>query len=316
MAQPEIPQPEIPMSTIRRSNLPLSALRTFEVAARHLSFKLAADELCVSATTVSNQIRRLEKDLNCKLFIRRTRAVDLTEAGHSLSQVLTRSLNEVSQELARLTASEVQKVTLAVGPVFGARWMIPRLARFRKDNPNIDLKLVHGPRILNSSQMSTDIAVDWGYGSWSGLEASRLMDIQYAPVISPALLAEMGGLNHPKELARFPLIHQYDESAWQSWLKLAGCEGLKFKDETTIMDTNVVIQAVTQGLGVALGQFPLHQAEIDSGQLVCPFDIEAAPKRSFYLLSRPGARTQSGIRQVCNWLDAEAQNYINEAAQA
>ncbi|MGR3622423.1 LysR family transcriptional regulator [Pseudophaeobacter sp.] len=124
------------MPTIRRSNLPLSALRTFEVAARHLSFKLAADGLFVSAAAVRNQIRHLEKDLNCKLFLIRIRDVDLTEAGQSLSQILTPSLNDVSHKLDRLTASENQKPTLTVGPVFGSRWMFPRLNGFRKDSTN------------------------------------------------------------------------------------------------------------------------------------------------------------------------------------
>ncbi len=178
---------------IKRSNLPLTALRTFEVAARRLSFKDAAEELCVSATTVSNQIRRLEKDLKCNLFVRRARAVDLTDEGKVLSGVLTRTFNEVSHELVRLITPKAQRITLAIGPVFGARWMIPRLGRFREDNPNIDLKLVHGPRIAGSAQMLTGIAVDWGYGTWSGLEATRLMDIQYSPVISPFLLDRMGG---------------------------------------------------------------------------------------------------------------------------
>ncbi|KIC20371.1 LysR substrate-binding domain-containing protein [Leisingera sp. ANG-Vp] len=303
------------MDEIKRSNLPLSALRTFEAAARRLSFKDAADELCVSATTVSNQIRRLEKELNCQLFIRRTRAVDLTDEGRSLSIALTRSFDDITRELERMITPRGQRVTLAVGPVFGARWMIPRLARFRADNPDIDLKLVHGPRIAGRAQMTTDIAVDWGYGTWSGLEATRLMDIQYCPVISPALWKKMGGLEDPRDLARFPIIHQYEDDAWRAWLKQAGCGDLRFHDESTIMDTNVVIQAVTEGLGVALGQFPLHQPEIASGQLVCPFELEVSPQRSFYLLSRPGARSQPEIAQVCSWLNAEAEDYLQKAGK-
>ena len=128
------------MRKFRRGNLPLSALRTFEVAARRLSFKDAAEELCVSTTTVSNQIRRLEKDLNCKFFIRRTRAVDLTDEGRKLSAVLTRTFNEVGHELDRLIAPKAQRITLAVGPVFGARWMIPRLGRFRADKKHDALR--------------------------------------------------------------------------------------------------------------------------------------------------------------------------------
>ncbi len=234
----------------------------------------------------------------------------MTDEGRRLSVVLTRALDNVSRELEQLIEPEVRRVTLAVGPVFGARWMIPRLARFRRDNPNIDLKLVHGPRIAGVEQMTTNIAVDWGGGTWSGLKATRLMDIRYSPVISPVLLEKLGDLERPTDLVRFPIIHQYEDTAWRQWLKHVGHGDLKFDDETTIMDTNVVIQAATEGLGVALGQFPLHQPEIDSGQLVCPFDVAVLPEQSFYLLSRPGERSQREIGQVCDWLNAEADAYL------
>ena len=122
-------------------NLPLAALRTFESAARHLSFKQAAEELCVSATTVSNQIRRLEQELGCKLFIRRTRAVVLTDAGRSLSRVLSRSLEDIRLEVETHMRARRKSVSLAVGPIFGSRWMIPRLDRFGEDLPGIDIEL-------------------------------------------------------------------------------------------------------------------------------------------------------------------------------
>ncbi len=123
----------------RPRKLPLTALRTFEVAARRLSFKDAADELCVSATTVSNQIRELERDWDCKLFIRKTRAVVLTDEGRSLSSVLTTAFGDIRAEIETRGQSSRKTVTLAVGPIFGSRWLVPRLAQFRRDLPNIDL---------------------------------------------------------------------------------------------------------------------------------------------------------------------------------
>jgi len=287
-------------------NLPLAALRTFEAAARHLSFKLAAEELCVSATTVSNQIRRLERDLGCKLFIRKTRAVVLTDAGRSLSKVMTRSLEEIRAEVETHVRPTRKAVSLAVGPIFASRWMIPRLERFRRDLPGIDLELHNSPRITDASLMTTDIAVDWGTGAWVGLEATPLLEIVYSPVVSPDLARKTGVPEVPRDVASFPIIHQQDRSEWAAWLKLAGCEGLALKNSATIIDTNVVIQAAVDGQGMALGIFPFCDADVKAGRLIRPFDLDLSPTRSFHLLTRPGARQRREIGDVYDWLMAEA----------
>lgn len=287
-------------------NLPLAALRTFESAARHLSFKQAAEELCVSATTVSNQIRRLEQELGCKLFIRRTRAVVLTDAGRSLSRVLSRSLEDIRLEVETHMRARRKSVSLAVGPIFGSRWMIPRLDRFGEDLPGIDIELRNSPRITDASMMTADIAIDWGMGQWVGLENTPLFEIVYSPVLSPALAERLGMPIRPEEVARFPVIHQQDRHEWQEWLKVAGCAGMPLTDKATIVDTNVVIQAAIAGQGMALGIFPFCQSEVDSGRLIKPFDIDLTPTRSFHLLTRPGARQRREIDEVCKWMIKEA----------
>ena len=287
-------------------NLPLAALRTFESAARHLSFKQAAEELCVSATTVSNQIRRLEQELGCKLFIRRTRAVVLTDAGRSLSRVLSRSLEDIRLEVETHMRARRKSVSLAVGPIFGSRWMIPRLDRFGEDLPGIDIELRNSPRITDASMMTADIAIDWGMGQWVGLENTPLFEIVYSPVLSPTLAERLGMPTRPEEVARFPVIHQQDRHEWQEWLKVAGCAGMPLTDKATIVDTNVVIQAAIAGQGMALGIFPFCQSEVDSGRLIKPFDIDLTPTRSFHLLTRPGARQRREIDEVCKWMIKEA----------
>lgn len=287
-------------------NLPLAALRTFESAARHLSFKQAAEELCVSATTVSNQIRRLEQELGCKLFVRRTRAVVLTDAGRSLSRVLSRSLEDIRLEVETHMRGRRKSVSLAVGPIFGSRWMIPRLDRFGEDLPGIDIELRNSPRITDASMMTADIAIDWGMGQWVGLENTPLFEIVYSPVLSPALAERLGMPARPEEVARFPVIHQQDRHEWQQWLKVAGRAGMQLTDKATIVDTNVVIQAAIAGQGMALGIFPFCQSEVDSGRLIKPFDIDLRPTRSFHLLTRPGARQRREIDEVCRWMIKEA----------
>ena len=282
--------------------LPLTALRTFEVAARRLSFKDAAEELCVSATTVSNQIRELERDWRCKLFIRKTRAVVLTDEGRSLGRVLTKAFNDIRAEVEAYGQSTRKTVTLAVGPIFGSRWLVPRLTQFRSDLPNIELILHDSPRITDAAMMDTHLAVDWGEGSWSGLQNYHLMDIMYAPVLSKALMVERGGLESPKHLARYSIIHQRNRSEWMSWLTLAGCAGLTLKEEITITDTNMVMHAALEGQGVSLGIFPFVDQELKAGKLVKPFDIELKPTRSFYLLAKPSSERTPEVASVIRWL--------------
>ena len=287
-------------------SLPLTALRTFEVAARRLSFKDAADELCVSATTVSNQIRQLEADWPCKLFIRKTRAVVLTDEGRSLSQVVTRAFDDIRAEVEVHMNPGRKSVTLAVGPIFGLRWLVPRLKRFRKMHPKIDLVLHDSPRITDAAMMTSHLAVDWGTGDWSGLNSQKLLDTTYAPILRADLLEACGGLTTPADLARFPLIHQRDKSEWAAWFRLAGVAEFAPVAETIITDSNLVLQAALYGQGVSLGVFPFVSADVEAGHLVKPFDIELVPERSFYLLSRPSSPRTREVSVVLDWLLSEA----------
>lgn len=290
----------------RRQRLPLTALRTFEAAARRLSFKDAAEELCVSPTTVSNQIRQLEKDWACRLFVRKTRRVVLTDAGRSLSEVLARAFDDIRTEIEAHVASRKKTVTIAVGPIFGSRWLIPRLDRLRQRHPEIELIVHHGPRITCAEDMHAAVAVDWGSGGWAGLDATHLLDIVYAPVASPHLVQARGGLKQPEDLARYPVIHQQDWTEWNAWKKLAGVAGLRFAAETVIVDSNVVTQAAIDGQGVALGIFPFIQSEIEQGRLVRPFATDLRPRRAFHLLTRGGVRAAPEVDAVCDWLKEEA----------
>jgi LysR family glycine cleavage system transcriptional activator len=183
-----------------QQRLPLTALRSFEAAARLLSFKAAAEELRVTPTSVSNQIRQLELDWGCLLFVRKTRKVFLTDAGRSLARVMSRAFDDIRAEVETHISTNRKTVTLAVGPIFGARWLIPRLSKFYRLNPNIELVLHHSPRITNAEQLVATIAVDWGIGDWQGLDAHRLLDVIYRPVLSPALLFRTMSVVHLEQL--------------------------------------------------------------------------------------------------------------------
>jgi len=291
---------------MNKSRLPLNALRIFEVAARLQSFKQAAVELSVTPTTVSNQVRQLESEWNIQLFERRTRQLVLTETGRSLSRVVSRAFEDIGLEIDAIVGTANKVVSLAIGPIFGARWLIPRLNRFRRQHPDIELILHHSPRISSAEELNTDIAVDWGDGNWRGLEATHLFDIVYTPVVSPALQEKNGDIRQATDLLNYPIIHQFDRSEWLAWFKQAGISNASFDDETIITDSNVITQAVIDGQGVALGIFPLIQNEVDTGRLLRPLGIDLKPRRAYHLLTRADSRQGSEASLVCNWLVSEA----------
>lgn len=300
------------MPSKRANRLPLTALRTFEAAARLASFKDAAEELGVSATTVSNQIRALERQWGSALFVRMTRQVVLTEFGQSLARVVRQSFDAIAQEVEFHVATRRVAVSVAVGSIFGARWLMPRLARLRRELPHLDLTLKRGRRVTSPLDMPAAVVVDWGVGDWPGLECEPLMRIDYAPVIAPALLQSAGPLRTPRDLSRHTALHQQDRSEWRAWLDLAGEPGLLFAEEMIIEDSNVATEAALLGQGVALGIFPFVQEDVDAGRLVQPFDRHLEPVKLYHLLTRPGARQRPEIAAVCDWLRREAVAYAVE----
>ena len=198
---------------------------------------------------------------------------------------------------------------MAVGAIFGARWLTPRLEKFRKDLPRVGLSLRRGRRITSPTDMPAAIVVDWGTGQWHGLEAEPLLSIRYSPVVSPALAASVGGITKPEDLSKISVIHQHDRSEWNAWLARAGAGSVRFPDETIIEDSNIAMQAAIAGQGVALGSFPFVQDEVDAGRLMKPFAYDLTPLRRYFVLTRPGARRQPEVKAVCDWLHAEAAEY-------
>jgi len=289
--------------------LPLTALRTFEAAARLESFKDAAEELGVTATTVSNQIRMLEKDWGCLLFVRMTRQVVLTEIGQSLGRVVRQSFESIVQEVEFHIASKRHSVSMAVGSIIGARWLMPRLSAFRQDLPKVDLVLRRGRRITSPNDMPAAVVIDWGLGDWNGLEVEPLMKIRYSPVISPKLIKGRQSLKSCRDIARFAAIHQQDRSEWRAWLMAAGADDLVFQDDTIIEDSNIALQAALMEQGIALGIFPFVQEDVDHGLLTKPFGLDIEPEKSYYILTRPGARQRAEVAAVCAWLRQQAADY-------
>ncbi|MFN3581826.1 MAG: LysR substrate-binding domain-containing protein [Pseudomonas sp.] len=281
----------------------LSALRAFEAAARHESAKQAAQELSVTATAISHQIRGLEEALGIALFLRKPRQLELTSQGRELQQVLETAFDSISQVVERMSAvPQRQAVTLSTTPAVAVRWLLSWVCMLRDTHPNIDLRIHASHEPVTLDGVTADLAIRYGDGRWPGLIAEKLFDNTFVPACSPHL-----GLHDVAQLPSHPLIHfrpqgiasaPLDWSTWQKQAKVPGLDvnaGLVFSDETH------AISAAVGGQGVALMGRELIEDELKEGRLVQPFGPELVGK-PFYLVYPESRRDDPTILAIRDWV--------------
>lgn len=283
----------------------LSALRAFEAAARHESAKQAAQELSVTATAISHQIRGLEESLDISLFIRKPRQLSLTPQGRELLQVLETSFDSISHTVERLSAVPVrQTVTLSTTPAVAVRWLLPWVCMLRDTHPDIDLRVhaSHEPVALDG--VTADIAIRYGDGRWPGLVAEKLFDNTFIPTCSPHL-----GLHDVAQLPLHPLIHFSSQGAvsspldWAVWQKQAKVPGLDVNAGLVFSDETHAISAAVGEQGVALMSRQLIKDELEEGRLVQPFGPEFEGK-PFFLVYPESRQHDPTILAVREWVMA------------
>lgn len=281
----------------------LSALRAFEAAARHESAKQAAEELSVTATAISHQIRSLEESLGVALFLRKPRQLELTAQGRELQQVLEAAFGSISSTVERLSAKPCrQAITLSTTPAIAVRWLVPWVCMLRDSHPDIDLRFhtSHEPVALDG--VTADVAIRYGDGRWPGLVAEKLLDNTFAPICSPHL-----GLRDIADLPKHPLIHfraQGTASApihWAAWQKLANLPSLDVSAGLVFSDETHAISAALGAQGVALMSRELIEDELKQGRLVQPFGPEM-PGKPFHLVYPESRRDDPTIRAVRDWV--------------
>ncbi len=285
----------------------LNALRAFEAGARLLSFTRAADELSVTQTAISHQVRQLEDHLGLKLFERRSRGLALTAAGSALYPVLSEAFDRIAEAVTRIRAQPMSRpLTVSVTPSFGPRWLAPRLGRFWHDHPDVDLRLHHSVQLTDFSRDDVDMAVRWGRGGWPGLVAERLMRAQATPLCSPSLMKGPKPLREPSDLKHHTLIQEKDSQHWVEWLAAAGADDVDGYRGPVIDDINAIIQAAVEGFGVMIGLPEILSDEIASGKLVAPFETRPDPAFAYYLVYPPGVLERTAARAFRDFLLAEA----------
>lgn len=304
----------------------LDLLRGFEAAARHLNFTRAGDELFVTQSAVSRQIKVLEDRLGVALFVRQPKGLRLTEPGERLYRAVSSALRQMSEAMEGLSLrsrSSLVTVTSTLG--FCALWLIPRLGSFQKARPGVEVRIAANDRILNLDRSRIDVSVRYCPPQSAPKGAVWLFDEELLPVCSPALLDVAGApLREPKDLRHHVLLHLDDPDNpspwlnWRTWLEAAGVASLSPSGSLTFNYFDQTIRAALAGQGVALGRTVLVQDLLQDGSLVAPFVQRVRTDRGYCLVEAAHARGRPEVQSFVSWITdtAKAESAQHEAGAA
>ncbi len=283
----------------------LNGIKAFEAAARGGSFAAAAQELNVTPAAISRMVRLLEDRLALPLFQRRPNGLQLTPAGRAYQAGLTPILDALANLTAQVTALPSQRVlTVGVGPTFAVRWLIPRLASFQKQQPDIDVRITMGGA-------GVPFAEDWtcgiklGDGAWPDWVAESLFAADLVPVCSPAQAAKLKTPATLKDATLLRVAHAPED--WPRWLQAAGVTGAALSGPQFAYYGQAQ-QAAADGIGVAMGIRPYIDDDLAAGRLVTPFALTIPKGEAWYLVFRLTRREEPAFIAFRDWLMQAAQH--------
>ena len=283
----------------------LNGLRAFEAAARHLSFTHAAQELNVTQTAISHQIRRLEEELGLKLFVRQSRALKLTPEATDYLPGIRAAFQDLRTATDRLLRKSDDRVlTVSTLTSFAVKWLLPRLAPFQEKHPDIDVRITTSTELVDFRTGTVDAAIRYGRGQWPGLRSDWLMTEHLFPVCSPELMKGKNGLKHPADLKRFTLLHTaMNVDDWRLWLTAAGQPADIARNPSLTFDLAfMTLQAAIDGLGVAMGHTAYVADDIAKGRLVKPFAITLPADAGYYFVTPMDRPDSPKIIAFREWL--------------
>ncbi|MFT4149042.1 MAG: LysR substrate-binding domain-containing protein [Paracoccaceae bacterium] len=288
---------------------PLNALRAFHAVARHRSFRQAADELLVTPQAVSQQIKTLEDTLGVTLFHRKPRAVEPTEAAILLAHYVQAGFDEFAEGVRRVTrANARERINLNVSPFFATHYLLGRLVRFRDRMPGADLRLTTMVELPDFVRDDVDVSVQWGYGDWPGLDATRLVADPKVICCTPALAETVAT---PADLTRHTLLEPVlDGSFWADVLEFLGAGAPETPSRLAFHDAATMRRATVSGLGIGLLSHAYAEEEIRAGRLAAPLGdalagMPQAKVPGFYLVLPRSHRRSRPVAAFCDWILAE-----------
>jgi len=300
-----------PITPIVGRRLPsLNALRVFEAAARLGSFKRAAEELRVTQSAVSRQIRTLEAQLGVTLFRRLNRLVELTEAGEALLPTMSRVLVEIAEVTSLIAggASPARGRTplvIAASPGVAELWLGCRLGGFCRANPDVEPEIIVARDLRPLLAGIADVTIYWGAGAWPNLHHEVLCELTEFPVCSRSLLERGPPLRSLADLRRHRLLHWESRALWGAWLRAFGVEGVDWQSGPLLHDYSLYLEMTAAGEGVALVDDLMAAEHVRTGRLVKPLAAVRTPLHRQHLLMRPDARRPEAVAAFRDWIVAE-----------
>lgn len=289
---------------------PLTALRAFEAAARHMSFAQAAAELNVTPAALSFQIKSLEEHLGQPVFRRLNRAVELTKAGHLLAPATTEGfahLNAAWQNVQR--QHDTRTLTITAGPAFTSKWLAPRMFDFAQSHPEIELRFSATLRLVDLERDNIDVAIRFGEGPDEGLFSQDIINEWVTPMMSPEMANR---IKTPEDLRGATLLHQDDftfveqSSNWDMWFREQGL-GKPPKGGPQFSQSDHANDAAIAGTGVVLGRYSLAERALHNNQLVAPFPLAIAVKARYRVICLLGAETRPQVKAFIDWIMKEVE---------
>ncbi|WHS62679.1 transcriptional regulator GcvA [Pseudomonas sp. G2-4] len=284
----------------------LNGLKAFESAARHMSFTKAAEELNVTQTAISHQIRRLEDELGVRLFLRLKDGLALTSEGQAYVPGIRSAFHEIwyaTEQLLETCNNSILTISTLVS--FASKWLLPRLASFQEAFPGIDVRVTASTELVDLRKGGVDAAIRYGFGDWKGLRADWLMSDDIFPVCSPRLLEGPSALKNPADLASQTLLQVSGMTSndWSDWLSAAGqpkqlAEGSRLTFDLAMM----AVQAAVDGLGVCIGRSSYVDDDLKAGRLVAPFNLSLQSDLGFYLVTPLELAHSKKVEAFRTWL--------------
>lgn len=283
--------------------IPLNALRVFEAVARLMSFTRAGEELGMTQTAVSYQIKLLEGVLGELLFRRLPRRIELTEAGERLMPKVREAftLLEEAMAAARMVADE--QLVINTTSTFAAHWLASRIGNFQLGAPHIAVRLITDNTPMDFNRDIGDVAIRFGKGDWPGLVAHHVMDLDFAPMLSPTLLDWVKPLDSPRDLLKCKIIDPGDPW-WPLWFQAAGVHDadLEGRQRNLFGSQTLEASSAIAGHGVAILTPTFYRDELASGRLIMPFDLVVSDSSAYWLVYPESRRSQPKIRAFRDWL--------------
>jgi len=282
---------------------PLNALRVFDAAARHLSFTKAGEELGMTQTAVSYQVKLLEENIGEPLFVRKARQVSLTEAGQRLAPKVADAFNTLREAVDNVRDTSDTTLTIHSTATFASRWLSRHLGAFQLEHPSIAVRLETSGTLIDFNQSDCDVAIRWSSDDGKGLIYHRLLRGVYTPMLHPALAESIGGLHKPEDLLRLRIIDPGD-IWWSQWFKEVGIEnpGLDRYPRSRLNVQAFEAAAAIAGQGVAMLTPELYADEVALGRLYQPFEHLSTEGKNYWLVYPENRRNIRKIKLFRDWI--------------